>query len=520
MVRVKIFSITIIMFIISGLLGPVGLVDGQAGAKAHPLLTQLAAEQPDERLAIIVQKHTQDTRLEALVARLGGVVTQDLHIINAFAAEMKAQDAVALSRDPGVRWVSLDAPMERSGKPDRSTTTPDGTTSTTHVNTFLETLNVYPVWNLGLQGQGITIAVIDSGVSVDSDFSLSGARNKSRLLKQIVFCTNSTSSNDVYGHGTHVAGLIAGNGSDSNGLYTGMAPQANLISLKIADGTGMAYESDVVNALQWVHNNQKNYNIRVVNLSLNSTVEMSYHLSPLDAAAEILWFNGIVVVASSGNKIGSTINTANSAPANDPFIITVGASNEQGTNSFSDDTYASFSAFGTTIDGFPKPDIVAPGKDIVSVLSKNSSWGISYPERLVGDWEYFRISGTSMAAPMVSGAVALMLQAQPNLTPDQIKYRLIHSTVRTLSVSQSTQSGTVNYTFPYLDVYAAVTGTTTQNANTGLTASQLLWTGSDPITWGSVAWNSVAWNSVAWNSVAWNSVAWNSVAWNSVAWND
>ena len=124
-----------------------------------------------------------------------------------------------------------------------------------------------------------------------------------------------------------------------------------------------------------------------------------------------------------------------------------------------------------------------------------------------------------MAAPMVSGAIALMLQAQPNLTPDQVKYRLTHASTRSLSVSLNTEYGAVNYSFPYLDVYAAVTGSTTQSANTGQIASLLLWSGSDPVTWGSVAWNSVAWNSVAWNSVAWNSVAWNSVAWNSVAWN-
>jgi len=517
MARVKLFSIIIMLIMIAGLLGPVGLV-GEAGlARAHPLLTQLAAEQPDQLVAVIVQKLAKDSHLEELVARMGGVVTRDLHIINAFAARMEAQDAVALSRNPGVRWVSLDAPVERSGKPVQSDTT-TGTNNGAPKNTYLNTLRVPEVWNLGLQGQGIAIAVIDSGVSVDSDFSVSSSRNKSRLLKQIVFCTNSTSSNDVYGHGTHVAGIIAGNGSDSGGLYAGVAPQADLISLKIADGTGMAYESDVVNALQWVYDNHRNYNIRVVNLSLNSTVEMSYHLSPLNAAAEILWFNGIVVVASSGNDIGSPINTTNSAPANDPFIITVGASNEQGTSSFSDDTYAPFSAFGTTSDGFTKPDIVAPGKDIISVLSKNSWWGWDYPDRNIGSGEYFRMSGTSMAAPMVTGAVALMLQAQPNLTPDQVKYRLMHSTTRTLYATESTQYSTVSYSFPYLDVYAAVTGSTTESANTGLTASQLLWSGTDPITWGSVAWNSVAWNSVAWNSVAWNSVAWNSVAWNSMYW--
>jgi serine protease AprX len=234
---------------------------------------------------------------------------------------------------------------------------------------------------------------------------------------------------------------------------------------------------------------------------------MSYHQSPMDAAAEILWFNGVVVVAASGNWDPQGVyNPILAAPANDPFIITVGASNEKGSARIQDDAWANFSAWGMTQDGFYKPDIMAPGKDIISVLSMSSDWDEVYPEKVVLTNEYIRLSGSSMSAPMVSGAVALLLQAEPDLTPDQVKYRLTHASASLQGIS-------------YLDVYEAITTPTTESANTGLTASQLLWTGDEPVTWGSVAWNSVAWNSVAWNSVAWNSVAWNSVAWNSVAWN-
>ena len=237
--------------------------------------------------------------------------------------------------------------------------------------------------------------------------------------------------------------------------------------------------------------------------------QQSYHTSPLDAAAEILWFNGIVVVASAGNEGPGAIDNA---PANDPFIITVGATDEQQTTDPSDDMVAPYSAYGVTMDGFIKPDIVAPGQNIVSVLSGNSDLGYEHPDRVVVNGDYFRLSGTSMSAPMVAGAVALLLQDEPDLTPDQVKYRLTH-TGPTIKGSDGDPNS-----YPYLDVYAAVTDTTTESANTGIEASQLLWTGDEPLNWDSVNWNSVNWNSVNWNSVNWNSVNWNSVNWNSVAW--
>jgi serine protease AprX len=382
-------------------------------------------------------------------------------------------------------------------------------------NVFPQTLNIEAARSLGLDGSGVTIAVIDSGISRDLDFSsLPGAQESGRLLLQLNFAAGTQNVQDAYGHGTHVAGIIAGNGSKSGGVYQGIAPGADLISLRVSDDFGIANESDVVAALQWVLDNKDTYNIRVVNLSLNSTQIQLYHTSPLDAAVEILWFNGIVVVASSGNHGDGNYDFANTAPANDPFVITVGASDESETTDPGDDVIGLFSAFGLTLSGHFKPDIIAPGRNIISILASSSWWRNDFPERAVAG-EYFRISGTSMAAPMVSGAVALLLQNEPYLTPDQVKYRLIHASGRQITRYLNNYP---LYTLPYLDLEGILSTSTTQSANTSLIASQLLWTGSEPITWGSVAWNSVAWNSVAWNSVAWNSVAWNSVAWNSVYW--
>ncbi len=299
-----------------------------------------------------------------------------------------------------------------------------------------------------------------------------------------------------------------------NGEYRGIATEAGLINLKVADKDGMTYESDVIEAFEWVYNHKDEDNIRVVNLSMNSSVTQSYHTSPLSAAVEILWFNGIVVVVSAGNNGTGEGPVTLYPPANDPFVITVGATEDKGTSDLADDNLAVFSAYGITEDGFAKPDLVAPGRNIVAPLAdKATTVYTEHPLHRVGDY-YFRMSGTSMSAPVVSGAVALLLQDEPNLNPDQVKYRLIATASQNNWNFDPAQSGA-----GYLDAYAAVHGTTTGYANQGIMPSLMLATGEDAVAFDSVGWNSVGWNSVGWNSVGWNSVGWNSVGWNSVGWN-
>jgi serine protease AprX len=378
------------------------------------------------------------------------------------------------------------------------------------VNSYNKTVRATDVWNKGpkyLQGQGVTVAVLDSGVGKSHDL-------EKRNLKSLNFNQGKHNSKDKVGHGTFVAGVIAGNGKHSKGQYIGIAPKTNLLSVRVSDDEGLVTEADVVAALQWIYENKALYNIRVVNLSLNSSVAQSYHTSPLNAAVEILWFNGIVVVVSAGNQGEGALYP----PANDPFVITVGATDDQGTPYLSDDIVASFSAYGLTEAGFAKPDLVAPGKNLIGYLPGHSELklGLEHTQHRVNK-HYFRMSGTSMSAPLVSGAVALLLQDEPELTPDQVKYRLMATAAKAdrWPSYDATQAGA-----GLLDIYAAVHGTTTESANTDLVASQLLWTGDEPITWTSVRWNSVRWNSVRWNSVRWNSVRWNSVRWNSDYWGE
>ncbi len=471
--------------------------------KAQPELLQLAQNDPDQTVSVIVQKIGETNSPEAQAQKLGGEVSGDLSIINAFFAEMTAGAAVELSQAGSVRWVSLDAEVESSACAQCVDTK-------FLANSYITTIRADKVWNASpyLQGQGIGVAVVDSGINPNGDLYTNMGVN--RQIANVRFNTDyNQNTSDGYGHGTHVSSVVGGDGSESNGKYIGVAPMVNIINVKVSNDDGSAKASDIILGLQWILNNKNTYNIRVVNLSINSTLAESYHTSPLDAAVEILWFNKIVVVASAGNQANGILYP----PANDPFVITVGATDDKGTSSFNDDVVTSFSAYGTTTDGVNKPDLVAPGKNIVArLVNMNMGLAKAHPGNVVS-WVYFKMSGTSVSAPMVSGAVAILLQSEPNLTPDQVKYRLMSTANKTWSGYNSTKAGA-----GYLDVFAAVKTNTTDSANTSILPSQLLTTGSQPITWSSVGWNSVGWNSVGWNSVGWNSVGWNSVGWNSDYW--
>jgi serine protease AprX len=498
-------TLLIVLALLLSLGMPLAVPPAQSAARLQPLLLEMVAQQPDQMLSVIVQKTAKDDRVEKAVSALGGKVTLDLHIIHAFAAEMTAQAAARLGNVDGVRWISLDAPMVSTD------CTADCLTSDTNLKSVYEkTINANKVWlaTPKRQGTGVGVAVVDAGINWQQDLYTKFGQN--RVVANVRFNTDYNQTTfDNFGHGSHIAGIVGGNGSASNGKYIGVAPNSNIINVKVANDDGSATTATVVAGLQWVLEHRTQYNIRVVNLSLNSTVSESYNINPLNAAVEILWFNGIVVVVSAGN--GG--NGALYPPANDPFVITVGATDDEGTSNLSDDVVTNFSAYGTTQDGFAKPDLVAPGRNIISLMGNvNGVIPTQHPANRV-DNTYFRMSGTSMSAPMVSGAVALLLEDEPNLNPDQVKYRLIATANKSWSGYTAAKAGA-----GCLDIYAAVYGTTTQTANTGTTASQLLWTGSTPPAWNSVQWGSVQWGSVQWGSVQWGSVQWGSVQWGSDYW--
>ena len=253
-----------------------------------------------------------------------------------------------------------------------------------------------------------------------------------RVTKFVDFVNGQSLPYDDNGHGSHVAGIIAGNGDDSNGDKSGIAPKAKIISLKVLDANGVGNISSIIAALNWIVANHQQYNIRVVNMSVGARISESYWTDPLTLAAKAVVDRGIVVVGASGNfgknAQGQLQYGGITAPSNAPWVLTVGASSTQGSNTRNDDVMAGFSSAGPTyIDFAAKPDLVAPGVGTVSLSVPGSLFYLTKATALLngrvglGTKPYLALSGTSMAAPVVSGTVALMLQANPSLTPNLVK---------------------------------------------------------------------------------------------------
>lgn len=442
--------------------------------------------------------------------------------------------AAKLVAQSNVKYISVDRPIKGASFD----------TNITAVSADLAT-------NLGYDGTGIGVAVIDSGVNPVNDL-------KDRVVYSENFDPSSNTTADLYGHGTHVAGIIAGSGASSSCAHCdvtlrGVAPNANIINLRVLDANGSATDSTVIAAIERAIELKNQYNIRVINLSLGRGVYESYQTDPLCQAVEDAWNAGIVVVVAAGNY--GRDNSANNngygtitAPGNDPYAITVGAMKTNGTPGLGDDQIATYSSKGPSmIDFVVKPDLVAPGNLMVSDLSSTTATLYTqYPQNLVpisyyktynndnASSVYYSLSGTSMASPMVSGAAALLLQKTPNLTPDQVKARLMKSASKSFAPFSSYTDPDTNITYNeqsdiftvgagYLDVYAALRNTDSASSAVGVamspTAQYDASTGQvNLVTGSSVLWgHSVLWgNSVVWGtSVLWGqSVLWgNSVCW-------
>ena len=472
----------------------------------------------------------------------GGMVTKDLPIVNGFAATVPAHEIGGLARVAGVYTLTLD----------RKVAVSEGGNPPSADSVYRKVVRADDTNNAGYKGQGITVAVVDTGITEVADLAgrIVPVDNEG-LFGGTSPCKNFSGEetcDDSYGHGTFIAGIIAGNGAASGGARKGVAPQAKLLSVKIAGRTGAADVSTLLAALQWVVSYRSTYNIKVLNLSLGTNGTQSYRTDPLNYAVQKAWDAGIVVVVSAGN-LGPEPGTV-SKPGDDPWVITVGATDDRGTPGLGDDLLPNFSAHGPTgADGMAKPDVAAPGGHIVSLRAPGSEIDTRFPNYI--DGAYRKGSGTSMSAAVVSGSVALMLQRNPSWTPDRVKYALANTTRNAASDDvMAVGSGTVDaYTAAFaapsgyanagldrssglgpLDLSRGTVQVQAEDAGgtvvSGLLTLQLLvfdpisyttlpWT---PLTWSLSQWYGAAWYGAAWYGAAWYGAAWYGAAWYGAAW--
>ena len=482
----------------SDLPAPAATLDGGAS----PALVKLAGTKPATQVEAIVQFETgvKPSTSRELVRTAGGRVTGDLHVINGLAARMTASEANALASRDGVRAVSLNAGVKSQARGFRKAAQQSGIDASELATSYNQSLTSDQAWGTYGTGEGVGVAVIDTGIAEDMpDFQVAkngNGRGQSRVVATAVTNPEAKTDYDKYGHGTHVAGIIAGNGNNRHhrdaleGQYVGVAPDANLISVKVDDDRGNATILDVIYGLQFVVDLKDEYNIRVVNLSLESSVAESYKTDPLAAAAEAAWFSGIVVVAAAGNR-GSDPKAVSYAPGNDPFVISVGAVDDMGTSKLSDDKLASWSSRGKTQDGHSKPEILAPGSGIVSTLAPNSEFKSMCPTCIVGG-QYIRAGGTSMSAPMVSGLVAIMLENRPTLSPDRVKGMLMTSDRNVPGVGD--------------EAYAlgALKSNSTYNPNAGIEPNTFVDPATGKIDYARSRWSRSRWSGAGMNRSRWS----------------
>jgi serine protease AprX len=494
-----------------------------------------------ESVRVVVQKRTAaDVAPELAVRRLGGRVTLALPIVAGFAATVPAAALDELARLAGVRAVTPDSRVRvQAAAPGASTVR----------SVYPKTIRADAVWRRGVTGRGVTVAVLDTGVAGVPDLAGRLVQVRDDVTGQTTPCKNLSGEldcNDRYGHGTFIAGLVAGSGASSGGKWKGVAPEARILSVKAAGADGAADVSNILAAIQWVVSFKDRYNIRVLNLSLGTDSTQDWRTDPLNYAVERAWAAGMtVVVAAANNGPGAGTITK---PADDPWVVTVGATDDRGTAALGDDQLPDFSSRGPTAHGLAKPDVAAPGAHVISLRAPGSTIDTRYPYHV--DGSYRRGSGTSMATGVVSGAVALMLQASPGLTPDRVKHALA-ATARDAASSDPMAVGA-----GVVDVHAAAYSAPPGVANQGLarsngmgslgasrgsvqvkaddplgtvlgpvlgatlTAQLLLWnpTGYTGAPWLPSDWYLSTWEVHRWNRVSWYGNDWPGHRWHGSTW--
>lgn len=432
---------TLLSILVLALLVPAfpALAHGSDGHLSKPVAEKARGEGCEKVDVIVTYKVMPDQAELDRVKELGAKVTRSYQRLPMRAMEIPANAIEALGQGQGVKFVTLDGEVFSLSQAGRLTanTPPIGSTYD----------NVY-------NGSPFTLAVIDSGVGVHIDIP---------VIRQVDFTGERLNTpNDPFGHGTHVAGIATGLGAGSSYVHWGQAYAAKVVSLRTMDHNGSGNASAVIAALDWLLVNGADNNVRVVNMSLGKSVDEEAALDPLVQATEAVWDAGMVVVVSAGNYGRDGFGTVTS-PGNSRKVITVGSITDSGTGAdFTDDYLSSYSSKGPTLyDRFVKPDLLAPGNRVVSTMSAEAEMKADFPERIADCGtvacyaEYLELSGTSMAAAMVSGAAIRMISREPSLNPASVKARLMKS-ARKLSGLAPYEAGA-----GVLDITAALDATGT-----------------------------------------------------------
>jgi serine protease AprX len=507
---------------------------------------------PHGLVPVIVQAQPGSTpRAAAAVRGLGGVVGRRLPIIQGFGARVPRAAVETLRHARGVRAVTLDSAIHA----ETATYSPTGDVNSMASTTQYTGAQAW--WNAGYTGAGVDVAVIDSGVS-----PVEGLDDPGKVVNGPDLSAESQAASlallDTYGHGTFMAGLIAGHdtaladpySASPATVYRGMAPDARIVSLKVASADGGTDVSQVIAAIDWVvqHAHDPGLNIRVLNLSYGTNSTQAYAVDPLAFAAEQAWRRGIVVVAAAGNTGYQRGSGAPGLadPAYDPFVIAVGASDSAGTASINDDKVGSFSASSSGCGSCKNPDFLAPGAHIQGLRVPGSWLDANHPEGVV-DARYFRGSGTSQAAAILSGAAALVLQRYPSLTPDALKRYFADNAQKVASYDSQAQGageirlGQMLAKAPPSSAqkFTAAAGNGQLEGSRGtdhLMRDGVALTGEKDIfgkpvdtaklasgeaagsSWSGGAWNGSTWSGSSWSGSSWSGSSWSGSSWSGSSW--
>ncbi len=513
----------------ASLLAPLAL----AGASGPAQRAQATAGGGDVRV-IVMSPAGGASGAAAAVGDVGGVVTKALDLVDGVAATVPAGGAARLAGTPGIA-VSPDLAVHVQGE----VGAPAG------LSAFRDVVGATELNAQGNRGDGVTVAVIDTGIAAVGDLAGRIVAVKDDVKNVITACVNLSGEadcGDSYGHGTFMAGLIAGSGAASGGRYAGVAPGARLVSIKVAGRDGSSDVSTILSALQWVVSFKDRYGIRVLNLSLGTDSTQSYRIDPLNYAVERAWTAGVAVIVAAANR-GPAPRTI-SKPGDDPWVVTVGAIDDRGTVDLADDHLPDFTSRGpTAADGLAKPDVVAPGAHIVSLAAPGSAIATNFPSTVGGGYQVG--NGTSMATAVVSGAAALLIRADPTITPDRLKFALM-STARPGAVPEAAAVGAGVISAPAATTAAPGTANNGLLLSTGqgsleasrgtaqvrtqgffsvvVTASitpQLLpWDAVRFLTgsWGAASWYASPAYLVPWQTLRWEGLTWQGSKWHGSKW--